>query len=77
MIRFTQEKENKIRGSFKDTVRSSEKKYYENRRDPFHKEMERALCVMVGTPKLHYVGVAAAGRKTMQYATTMKGPEVS
>jgi hypothetical protein len=44
MIRFTREKEDKIRGSFKDTVRSSEKKY-ENRRDPFHKEMERALCV--------------------------------
>jgi hypothetical protein len=40
-----------IRRSFKATVKSSEKKYYVNRRDPLHKEMERALCVVAGTPK--------------------------
>jgi hypothetical protein len=77
MIRFTGEKEEKIRGSFKTTVRSSEKKCYVNRRDPFHKEMERGLCVMVGTPNLLSVGGADAGHKTMQYATTMKSLEVS
>jgi hypothetical protein len=76
MIRFTRVKEDKIRGSFKATVRSSENKYV-NRRDPLHKETERALCVTVGTPKLLSAGVAAAGHKTMQYATTMKGLEVS
>ena len=77
MIRFTRDKEDTIRGSFKATVKSSEKKYYVNRRDPFHKEMERTLCVMAGTPKLFFVGAAAAGHKTMQYATTMKGLEVN
>jgi len=34
-------------------------------------------CVLVGTPKLLSVGVAAAGHKTMQYATTVEGLEVS
>jgi hypothetical protein len=77
MIRFTVEKEDKISVSFKATVRSSEKKCYVNRRDPFHKEMEKALCAMVGTPNLLSVGGAAAGHKTMQYATTMKSLEVS
>jgi len=77
MICFTGEKDDKIRGRFKATVRPSEKKCYINRRDPFHKEMERALCVMAGTPNLLSVGGAAAGHKTMQYATTMKSLEVS
>jgi hypothetical protein len=62
MIRFTREKEDKIRGSFKATVRSSEKKYYVNRRNPFHQEMERVLCVMPDTPKLLSVGVTAAAK---------------
>jgi len=39
--------------------------------------MEKTLCVMAGTPKLLFVGAAAAGHKTMQYATTMKGLEVN
>jgi hypothetical protein len=74
MVRFTAENEDKIRGNIKVIVRSSEKKCYVNRREPFHKEMERALCVMVGTSKqLSVGGGAAAGQKTMQYATTIKG----
>jgi len=74
---FYRGKRRQDRGSLKATVRSIEKKCHVNRRDPIHKQMERALCVMAGTPNLLSVGGAAAGQKTMQYATTMKSLEVN
>jgi hypothetical protein len=46
-IRFTGENEDKIRGSVKESVRSSATKCYVNRNYPSHKQAQKALCIMV------------------------------